>query len=100
MGRRLLSSDQICILGILTRGPYAVSELSEVLGMPEGTLSKVVVLLERKGLVTDATQGGVVSITDDGRLVRWLLEQADLVASGKETPVRRILGGRPWEAVL
>lgn len=53
------------------RAPYGVRELAKRSGVPLGTLSRVLDLLARDGLVTREQGGAVTSIDWEGAIRRW-----------------------------
>lgn len=53
------------------RAPYGVRELAKRAGIPLGSLSRVLDLLAREGLVTREQSGAVTSIDWDGAIRRW-----------------------------
>jgi hypothetical protein len=53
------------------REPYGVRELAQRAGVPLGTLSRVLDLLAREGLVTRAENGPVTAIDWDRTIRRW-----------------------------
>lgn len=54
--------------------PYGIRELAERAGVPAPTLSRVVGLLEREGLVTRDDIGGITEVRWPGVLRRWTQE--------------------------
>ena len=53
------------------REPYGVRELSQRAGVPLGTLSRVLDLLAREGLVTRDTSGAITAVDWTGTIRRW-----------------------------
>lgn len=53
------------------RAPYGVRELAKRAGVPLGSLSRVLDLLAREGLVTREQSGAVTSIDWEGAIRRW-----------------------------
>lgn len=51
--------------------PFGVRELAEMTGIPAPTLSRVVRLLEREGVVTRQSQGRVEAVDWQGAIRRW-----------------------------
>lgn len=53
------------------RPPYGVRELSQRTGVPLGSLSRTLDLLEREGLVTRQARGAVTDLDWEGTIRRW-----------------------------
>ena len=64
--------------------PFGVRELTEVTGIPAPTLSRVVRLLEREGVVTRQSRGRVEAVDWQGAIRRWA-EDYDQAGSNTAT---------------
>lgn len=67
--------------------PFGVRELAEATGVPAPTLSRVVRLLEREGLVTRRSRGPVEAVDWQGVIRRWA---QDYDQTGSNTAITRL----------
>lgn len=93
MERRLLSPEQIQFLKTIVDGPYSVQEMAEDFGISESHAVNLNALLQHRGLAEDVTGTDLVRITDDGRLVLWMLDQLRSVLDGRKCFVRDMVDG-------
>ena len=89
----MLSGNEYRMLGILRDGPFAVSELAEMLGIPQGLAVASAVMLERRGLAVYDRDARGVSITEDGRLARWALQDVIDLTEGRPSVIAEIVKG-------
>ena len=61
--------------------PFGVRQLAEITGVPAPTLSRVIVLLDREGIVTRKPRGPVLDVDWQGVIRRWAEDYGQLTSN-------------------
>jgi DNA-binding MarR family transcriptional regulator len=82
-----LSRTELGLLNTLSSGPRRITELAELEGLAQPTMTSLVKQLEQQGLVRRERQA------DDGRVVLvQLTDEGDVALEGYRTRIRDVLG--------